>query len=80
MKRTVLLCSALVMTFATSLAVPAAANETRHGMHVQRVAHRPMIPASAEALSPRAAPAYHPVDTDGLSRNVDECNMGCIDN
>lgn len=40
-----------------------------------------MIPANAEALSPRAAPAVRTFDdSDGLTRNRDECNFGCIDN
>jgi hypothetical protein len=69
------------MTFGLALSVPGSANATdgapKHAIHVYHVAHRQTIPASAEALAPLPRPVR---ETDGLSRNVEDCNMGCIDN
>jgi len=36
--------------------------------------------AKAKALVSPAAPAARAPETDGLSRNRDDCNYGCIDN
>ncbi len=40
--------------------------------------------AKAKAIAPRSllppAPAERVPETDGLSRNVEDCNYGCIDN
>jgi hypothetical protein len=85
MKRSALTFSALAMAcamaVATSAPVNAASDEAHHPAHLQRVAHRHMIPASAEALSPSMlAPARRDDDSDGLTRNTSECNRGCIDN
>jgi len=85
MRRTILVCSALVMTFGLALSVPGYANATdgaagpKHATHAYHVAHRQAIPASAEALAPLPRPV-HQRETDGLSRNVEDCNMGCVDN
>jgi hypothetical protein len=85
MKRTVIFCSALAITFAVATAFPATANAsndaTPHRTHVV-VAHVHAIPSSAVALSPSIlGPAIRrDDDSDGLSRNTDECNRGCIDN
>jgi len=71
-----------VMALALSLCTPVAvyANDSAtkvHHSHVyQRVAHA-AIPNNAIALSPTLA---REPETDGLSRNREECNMGCIDN
>ena len=85
MRRTTLLCSAFVMTCAVTLTIPAVAAASEragsYAAHAQRGAHRHMIPANAEALSPRSAPALRTFDdSDGLTRDRDECNTGCIDN
>jgi hypothetical protein len=69
-----------------ALALPAAANASNDGTqkwtHAQRVGHVRMIPVTAQALSPSmVAPVLRRDDDhDGLSRNTDECNRGCIDN
>jgi len=78
--------SAVMTSCAVLLIVPAAAHAASDGVrpaaHYQRVVHRHVMPASAEALSPSLlAPAVRPDDdSDGLTRNRDECNRGCIDN
>ena len=74
------------MTCLAALAVPAASNASsdrpqRVFAHVQRIAHRHAMPSTAEALSPSMlapAPARDD-DADGLTRNIGECNRGCID-
>ena len=73
------------MTCLAALAVPAAANASsdrpQRVAHVQRIAHRHTIPSTADALSPSLltpAPARDD-DADGLTRNIGECNRGCID-
>jgi len=82
MKRTATLFSAFALTCAAA-AFPAAANAsdggTKHRTHVHHVR---TIPASAAPLSPSVlAPATsRDDDSDGLTRNTDECNRGCIDN
>jgi hypothetical protein len=68
------------MTFVASLAVlvvtSASAQPThRHKAHTDRFAP---IPWTATALAPAATARIH--ETDGLSRNPDDCNFGCIDN
>jgi hypothetical protein len=83
MKRTTIMCSALVMTLGLALSVPGSANATdggpapKHATHAYHVAHRQTIPVSAEALAPVPRPVR---ETDGLSRNVEDCTMGCVDN
>jgi hypothetical protein len=84
MKRTALLLSGFVLTCTLALAIPAAASAsegaTPRAAHLQRVAHYHVISVNAEALS-RNAPVVRPFDdSDGLTRNRDECNSGCIDN
>jgi hypothetical protein len=41
--------------------------------------HRVSDVANARALASPAMPVAQPRDADGLSRNDEECNMGCID-
>jgi hypothetical protein len=71
-----------LMALALSLCAPVAvyANDSAtkvHHSHVyQRVAHY-AIPNNATALSPTVARER---ETDGLSRDHEDCNMGCIDN
>jgi len=72
--------TALVLAF--SLCAPAAVYATDSGnqVHKVHVYHRDAhatIPNNATALSPTL---LHEPETDGLSRNRDECNNGCIDN
>ena len=75
------LCSTVALTFA--LAVPvtagATANSLHHGAPLHRMVHVRTIPAGAEALSLRTA-VVRPAETDGLSRDRNDCNYGCIDN
>jgi hypothetical protein len=49
--------------------------------HKAHVHHIMAIPRTATALTPAAAPAIavRAPETDGLSRNDDDCNFGCID-
>jgi len=57
-------------------ALGASAPEVKHRPAHHRVADF----AKARALMNPAAPAQREPETDGLSRNVEDCNMGCIDN
>ncbi len=50
----------------------------KHSAHVHQVA-RATISANATALAPVALPRAPARETDGLSRDSDDCNMGCID-
>jgi hypothetical protein len=72
--------AALILTF--SLCAPAAvyATDSASPVHKAHAYHRvaqATIPNDATALSPTF---LHEPETDGLSRNHDECNNGCIDN
>ncbi len=84
MRRTALLLSDFVLTSVAAFAIPgvASASEgaTPQAAYLQRIVHRHGVPANAEALSP-ATPALQMFDdSDGLTRDRSECNMGCIDN
>ena len=47
----------------------------------ERAAHHHLVDfAKAKALVSPAAPAARAPEIDGLSRNPDDCNYGCIDN
>jgi hypothetical protein len=93
LSHTVLSTAALAFGLAFAASISAGAKEParvfRHTAHVSRT-----MPRNATALvgdpsigsafdvpfaspSPRAA---HVPETDGLSRNVDDCKFGCIDN
>lgn len=86
MKRFAPMVSAVLTSVAVLVLVPAAASaasdDSRPATHAQRVVHRHVMPASAVALFPlMLVPAVRPDDdSDGLTRNQDECNRGCIDN
>ncbi len=72
--------TALVLAF--SLCAPATvyANDSASQVHKAHVYHRvahATIPSNASALVPTVA---REPETDGLSRNREDCNMGCIDN
>jgi hypothetical protein len=71
----------MVLTF--SLCAPAVVYANDSAAHVHyyshvyhRVAHA-AIPNNATALFPAVV---HQPETDGLSRDREDCNMGCIDN
>ncbi len=86
MKRAAVVCSALVISIGFGLPLPVSANESngvtapKHAGHVYHVAHHHAIPANVEALTLPASPVVREPETDGLSRNREDCNMGCIDN
>jgi len=73
------------MTFVASLATLVVASASagaqptyKHKTHMDQFAP---IPWTATALAPApAAAAVRTHETDGLSRNPDDCNFGCIDN
>ena len=48
-----------------------------HALHQARHAQRYVIPKSATAFVPAVKVDD---DSDGLSRNAEDCNRGCIDN
>ena len=68
---------------ATCFAVaPFAAHATaqhHHALHHVQQAQRPAIPMAATAFVPAVAAVKVDDDSDGLSRNRDDCNRGCID-
>ena len=47
--------------------------------HKARVRHLMAIPRTATALAPASSTAVRVPETDGLSRNDDDCRFGCID-
>jgi hypothetical protein len=71
--------AAFVLAF--SVCAPAAvyANDSAQQMSKHHVYHRVQsaIPSTATALSPTLLRAPN---SDGLSRNHEDCNRGCIDN
>ena len=78
--------SAFAPMVALSIGVALAAPAPALAAHGVRLSHNHVVQihrfAKARALAPapallRAVPAK---DTDGLSRNPEDCNMGCIDN
>ena len=67
----------LACCFALAAPLPAYSHDVasaanKHSAHVRQV-------ANATALAPAAVPPAPARETDGLSRNADDCNMGCID-
>lgn len=86
MKRFAPMVSAVLTSVAILVLVPAtasaASDNSRPGARGQRVVHRAVMPASAVALFPSIlVPVVRPDDdSDGLTRNQEECNRGCIDN
>ena len=75
-----------VLSFGFLLAGAAAANAgdasrtLMYELHAHRAVHHEAVDPRASALAPApaAASARQP-QTDGLSRNDDDCNYGCID-
>jgi hypothetical protein len=66
----------LAMCFAFAPIAAHATTHDHHAAHQVRQAQRYMIPKSATAFVP---PVKLDDDSDGLTRNRDECNRGCID-
>jgi hypothetical protein len=62
----------------SALAADSAYPFHKHAVQTHRVTD---LPSNAIALAPVQAlvPAAHVRVSDGLSRNSDDCNMGCID-
>ena len=68
----------LAMCFAFAPIAAHATTQGHHGVqHQVREAQRHAIPAGATAFVPAVKVDD---DSDGLTRNRDECNRGCIDN
>lgn len=84
----------LGLALATAVAVPALAAQPNlaqirhhHGLHSLHKAARSTTAPAATAQVPSAAPALLPTvapypngqgDEDGLSRDINDCNKGCI--
>ena len=64
---------ALIVTSATTNARP-----THKHKPADHFAQTMLIPWTATALAPKPSVVSH--ETDGLSRNLDDCSYGCIDN
>ena len=64
---------ALIVTSATTNAQP-----THKHKPADHFAQTMLIPWTTTALAPKPSVVSH--ETDGLSRNLDDCNYGCIDN
>jgi hypothetical protein len=75
--------SACALAFGFALAVPAPAYAYVHSAHVYGHVHhatQAKIAPTARALAAvRTTSPALTVETDGLSRNSDDCNYGCID-
>ena len=67
--------AALVVASASAGAQPT----YKHKAHVHQFVYM-SIPFTATALVPAPVAAVRTHETDGLSRNPDDCNYGCIDN
>jgi hypothetical protein len=67
----------LAMCFAFAPIAAHAATHDRHAIRQVRQAQRYVIPKSATAFVPAVKLDD---DSDGLSRNHEDCNRGCIDN
>jgi hypothetical protein len=67
----------LALCFALAPFAAHATAEHRSALHHMHEAQRHTIPATARAFVP---PVKLDDDSDGLTRNHDECNRGCIDN
>jgi hypothetical protein len=73
---------ALAFGFALATPIPAYAQVGAQltYMHRAHVHHLMAIPRTATALMPASATAVRAPETDGLSRNADDCaKFGCID-
>jgi hypothetical protein len=71
----------LAVGFALTTPVPAYAQVGAQPIykHKAHVDHFTAIPRTATALAPAPATAVRAPETDGLSRNDEDCNFGCID-
>jgi hypothetical protein len=67
----------LALCFALAPITAQATAQHHHPLHHLRQEQRYAIPKSATAFVPAVRVDD---DSDGLSRNPDECNRGCIDN
>ena len=67
----------LAMCFAFAPVAAHATAQGHHAVHQVRGAQRHVIPTSATAFVP---PVKLDDNSDGLSRNHEDCNRGCIDN
>ena len=66
----------LAMCFALAPFAAHATAQHHHALHHVQQAQRPAIPMAATALVPAVKVDD---DSDGLSRNHEDCNRGCID-
>jgi C4-dicarboxylate transporter len=73
----------VVLAFGVALGAPfsALASDRAHSSHKHAVQMH-WAASTATALAPERSvvPVAQPKETDGLSRNRDDCNEGCIDN
>jgi len=80
--------SMVALAFGLALAAPTSALAGdgahpfhKHAIQMHRVAYAgPSSNATALAPAPALVPAAAVKDSDGLSRNREDCNTGCIDN
>ena len=84
MKTIINTCVALGILLSTPVMSYPAASASAPTMHRSHPHHKANS-ADAKALAPlwatpAAAAPYSAHETDGLSRNLDDCNFGCIDN
>jgi hypothetical protein len=73
--------STIILAICFALA-PFAAHATaqhHHALHHLQQAQRPAIPMAATALVPAVPAVKVDDDSNGLSRNHEDCNRGCID-
>lgn len=72
--------AALAVGVAFAAPICALAADGAHSFHKHRMAHAG-LPSNAMALAPAQTlvPAAPAKDSDGLSRDSADCNMGCID-
>jgi len=75
--------SACALVFGLALAAPASAYAYTHPSHVDRHgqhhATQAKVPLTNMTAFVAPTPANAVRETDGLSRNADDCNDGCID-
>ena len=69
----------LAMCFALAPFAAHATGQHHHPLHYVQQAQRSAIPMAATALVPAVPAVKVDDDSDGLSRNHEDCNRGCID-
>jgi hypothetical protein len=85
MRTVSILASVVALSFGVALAAPtsALAADGAHPLHKHAIqAHRvayPGLSSNATALASVVVSAVPINDADGLSRNSEDCNKGCID-